>query len=100
MSLSSPLCRIGRKKPIQHIIMSVSPKQFNKYVEPFVGSGDIYFELNLDSSIPVVINDLDTEIATAFKILKMTLYTTKSGKRSFVNVLKIKIILGILNMHL
>ena len=70
MSLSSPLCRIGRKKPIQHIIMSVSPKQFNKYVEPFVGSGDIYFELNLDSSIPVVINDLDTEIATAFKILK------------------------------
>jgi DNA adenine methylase len=70
MSLSSPLCRIGRKKPIQHIIMSVSPKQFNKYVEPFVGSGDIYFELNLDSSIPAVINDLDTEIATAFKILK------------------------------
>jgi len=70
MTLSSPLCRIGRKKPIQHIIMSVSPKQFNKYVEPFVGSGDIYFEMNLDPSIPAVINDLDTEIATAFKILK------------------------------
>jgi len=70
MTLSSPLCRVGRKKPIQHIIMSVSPKQFNKYVEPFVGSGDIYFEMNLDPSIPAVINDLDTEIATAFKILK------------------------------
>ena len=70
MTLSSPLCRIGRKKPIQHVIMSVSPKQFNKYVEPFVGSGDIYFEMNLDPSIPAVINDLDTEISTAFKILK------------------------------
>ena len=70
MTLASPLCRIGRKKPIQHIIMSVSPKQFSKYVEPFVGSGDIYFEMNLDPSIPAVINDLDTEIATAFKILK------------------------------
>jgi DNA adenine methylase len=70
MTLSSPLCRIGRKKPIQHIIKSISPKQFNKYVEPFVGSGDIYFIMDLDSSIPAVINDLDTEISTAFKILK------------------------------
>ena len=70
MTLASPLCRIGRKKPIQHIIKSISPKQFNKYVEPFVGSGDIYFIMDLDSSIPAVINDLDTEISTAFKILK------------------------------
>lgn len=68
MTLSSPLCRVGRKKPIQHIIKSVSPKQFDKYVEPFVGSGDIYFEMNLQT--PAVINDLDHEIATAFKILK------------------------------
>ena len=70
MTLSSPLCRIGRKKPIQHIIKSISPKQFNKYVEPFVGTGDIYFIMDLDQNIPAVINDLDSEISTAFKIIK------------------------------
>jgi DNA adenine methylase len=70
MTLSSPLCRIGRKKPIQYIIKSISPKQFNKYVEPFVGSGDIYFIMDLDQNIPAVINDLDSEISTAFKIIK------------------------------
>jgi DNA adenine methylase len=70
MSLTSPLCRIGRKKPIQYIITGIIPKEFKKYVEPFVGSGDIYFNLNLDPNIPAVINDLDSEIATAFKIIK------------------------------
>jgi len=70
MTLSSPLCRVGRKKPIQHVIKNISPKQFNKYVEPFVGSGDIYFIMDLDPSISAVINDLDPEIISAFKILK------------------------------
>jgi DNA adenine methylase len=71
MTLVSPLCRPGRKKPIQQIIKRIAPKQFNKYVEPFVGSGDIFFAMDLDPSIPAVINDLDKEIATAFKILKI-----------------------------
>jgi DNA adenine methylase len=59
---------MGRKKTIQHIIKSISPKQFNKYVEPFVGSGDIYFIMDLQT--PAVINDLDSEISTAFEIIK------------------------------
>ena len=70
MTLISPLCRPGRKKPIQHVIKSIAPKQFNKYVEPFVGSGDIFFAMDLDPSIPAVINDIDKEITLAFKILK------------------------------
>ena len=70
MVLVSPLCRIGRKKPIQYVIKNTAPKQFNKYVEVFVGSGDVYFIMDLDPEIPAVINDLDEEIATAFKILK------------------------------
>ena len=68
--LVSPLCRIGRKKPIKQVIKTMAPKQFNKYVEPFVGSGDIFFNMDLDPSIPAVINDLDKDIALAFKILK------------------------------
>lgn len=70
MTLISPLCRVGRKKPIQQVIKRIAPKQFNKYVEPFVGSGDIFFAMELDPSIPAVINDIDKDIALAFKILK------------------------------
>jgi len=70
MSLVSPLCRIGRKKPIKYVIKNTAPKQFNKYVELFVGSGDIYFAMDLNPEIPAVINDLDKEIVSAFKILK------------------------------
>lgn len=70
MSLVSPLCRVGRKKPIKYVIKNTAPKQFNKYVELFVGSGDIYFAMDLNPEIPAVINDLDKEIVSAFKILK------------------------------
>ena len=34
-------------------------KNYTKYVEPFVGAGDIFFHLNIDNDTPVVINDLD-----------------------------------------
>jgi len=69
--LSSPLCRVGRKKPIQQRVVNKSPKVFNIYVEPFVGSGDIFFALNLDpTKVKSYINDKDTDVATAFKIMK------------------------------
>lgn len=70
MTLSSPLCRVGRKKPIQLIIERKAPKDFKIYVEPFVGSGDIFFKLNLSPEIKSYINDKDTDIANAFKIMK------------------------------
>jgi DNA adenine methylase len=69
--LTSPLCRIGRKKPIQNKVINQSPKDFTIYVEPFVGSGDIFFAMNLDpTKVKSYINDKDTDIATAFKIMK------------------------------
>jgi len=70
MSLTSPLCRVGRKKPIEKTIKSLAPKNFNIYVEPFVGSGDIYFFLDLDDNIKSVLNDKDKLITDAFKIMK------------------------------
>ena len=69
--LVSPLCRIGRKKPIQQKVINKSPKDFSIYVEPFVGSGDIFFALNLDpTKVKSYINDKDSDVATAFKIMK------------------------------
>ena len=32
MSLTSPLCRVGRKKPIQYIITGIKPKEFKKLI--------------------------------------------------------------------
>ena len=56
--LTSPLCRVGRKKPIQQRVVNKSPKDFSIYVEPFVGSGDIFFALNLDpTKVKSYIND-------------------------------------------
>ena len=69
--LVSPLCRIGRKKPIQQKVINKSPKDFSIYVEPFVGSGDIFFALNLDpTKVKSYINDKDSDVANAFKIMK------------------------------
>ena len=69
-SLTSPLCRVGRKKPIQDTIINKAPKDLKIYVEPFVGTGDIFFKMNLSPEIKSYINDKDTDVANAFKIMK------------------------------
>jgi DNA adenine methylase len=69
--LVSPLCRIGRKKPIQDKVIRLSPNDIKIYVEPFVGSGDIFFAMGLDpEKVKSYINDKDSDIANAFKIMK------------------------------
>lgn len=67
---TSILCRMGRKRSIRDIIKKKAPSDFKTYVEPFVGSGDIFFALDLDPSVKAVINDKDKMIADAFKIIK------------------------------
>lgn len=76
--LRSPLCRIGRKKPIQDRVVNASPKDFKIYVEPFVGTGDIFFALKLDPKVvKSYINDKDPMISDAFKLMKSNLSTDK-----------------------
>ena len=71
MVLSTPLCRVGTKKPIRQVIKNKAPSNFTTYIEPFVGGGSIYFFLDLDpDKIKSIINDKDTSIAQAFRILK------------------------------
>ena len=64
------VCRVGRKRPIRDVILRKAPKDFTTYVEPFVGSGDIYYYMGLDPSVKAVINDLDPMIAQSHKIIK------------------------------
>jgi len=71
MVLSQPFCRIGSKVPIRCIIKSKSPSEYTTYIEPFVGSGAIYFYLDLNpETIHSKINDIDTDLITGYEILK------------------------------
>ncbi len=66
---STFFCRVGSKKPIREAITRQAPKDFSTFVEPFVGSGAIYFALN-DPEKKSVINDLDKELMAGYKQIK------------------------------
>lgn len=64
-----PFCRVGSKAPIaDKIIKMIPPHEI--YVEPFVGSGAIYWKK--EPSKKEVINDLDNDLINNYKILKRT----------------------------
>jgi len=64
-----PFCRIGSKKPIaDKIIKMIPPHEI--YVEPFVGSGAIYWDK--EPSKKEILNDLDTQLINNYRLLKKT----------------------------
>jgi len=70
-NLSTPFCRVGRKTPIQDTIVRLKPDGYKTYIEPFVGSGVIYFRLKNDpNTVKSVLNDKDKIISTGFRLLK------------------------------
>ena len=69
--IETPICRIGSKRSIKDIILENSPKEFKTYIEPFLGSGYIYFYLNIDpKKTKSILNDKDPLISETFKLLK------------------------------
>lgn len=64
-----PFCRVGSKAPIADKIIKMIPPH-ETYVEPFVGSGAIYWKK--EPSKKEVINDLDKELMNNYKLLKRT----------------------------
>lgn len=65
--MNSPFCRIGSKKKIAAKLISMFPKNYKIYVEPFLGSGAVYFKKNKDEI--EVLNDLDNKLIKSFKLL-------------------------------
>ena len=70
MSNKAVLSRTGRKRAIADKIISLMPNDFSLYVEPFVGSGDVYYAMDLPPTTKAVINDLDKQIYKGHKLLK------------------------------
>lgn len=56
----------GKEKELP-IIMNNLPKQFTRYVEPFVGGGAVYLNINCENS---VINDKSYELILLYKMIK------------------------------
>lgn len=60
-------CRAGNKTPIADKIINLFPKH-KIYVEPFVGSGAVYF--HKEPSAVEVLNDIDTELMKGYRLVK------------------------------
>jgi site-specific DNA-adenine methylase len=60
--------RVGSKRSIRDKVYSLFPKDYDIYVEPFIGGGALYFYK--EPSKKEVINDLDKQLAEGYKLLK------------------------------
>lgn len=67
----------GKDKELP-IIMQNIPSKFERYVEPFVGGGAVYFNINCQNSI---INDKSDELILLYKMIQ-------SGNQKFIENLK------------
>lgn len=70
MTNKAVLARTGRKRAIADKIVARAPSSFTTYVEPFIGSGDVYYAMDLKPGTKAVINDLDRQVYKAHKLLK------------------------------
>lgn len=56
----------GGKKQMLDILLSNMPAKYNKYIEPFVGGGALFFELSPENSI---ISDSNPELINLYKVI-------------------------------
>lgn len=67
----------GKEKELP-IILNNIPKNFNRYIEPFVGGGAVYFAINMPNSI---INDKSDELINLYSFIQ-------TGNIEFITKLK------------
>lgn len=66
----------GKEKELP-IIMKNLPEHYDRYVEPFVGGGAVFLNIDCDKNI---INDKSNELILLYKMIK-------SGNKDFINSL-------------
>ena len=69
---NTPFGRTGGKSRLAEQIIGMFPdtKDYNTFVEPFVGAGNIFFRIAKDNQIREIINDKDPRVIRIFKALK------------------------------
>lgn len=69
--MTTPFGRLGGKSKIANQLISYFPDNYNLYVEPFVGAGNVFFRLSEEKKTnPMIINDLDEDVFIALKGLQ------------------------------
>lgn len=68
----TPFPRLGGKSRLAKEIIGMFPdtKDYDTYVEPFVGAGNIFFRTVKDDNIQDIINDKDEKVILVMKALK------------------------------
>ena len=56
----------GKESELKHILPNL-PEHFDRYFEPFVGGGAVYFSINANE---LLVNDKSTELITLYRLIK------------------------------
>jgi len=67
--MKPPFGRIGGKSQSHKLIISLFPKEYSVYIEPFLGAGSVFFNTPNNGSINVL-NDIDEDIYKVFCLLR------------------------------
>lgn len=72
----------GGKTQLLPYLHKYTPKKFNKYIEPFIGGGAMYFSLNADKSI---ISDSNEELIITYQQIQSNVYEVIEHLKKFRN---------------
>ena len=72
----------GGKTQMIASLLKFAPVKFNKYIEPFIGGGALYFNLGHPHSI---IADLNEELVITYKAIKENVYEVLTILENYVN---------------
>lgn len=82
-SLQKPFLKwAGGKTQMIPDLLKFAPAKFNKYIEPFIGGGALYFNINHPKSI---ISDLNEELVITYKQVKENVFEVISVLDSYIN---------------
>ena len=58
---------VGGKRQLLDELISLMPKKYNRYIEPFIGGGALFFELCPENAL---INDYNKELINLYRVVK------------------------------
>jgi DNA adenine methylase len=66
-SIKPIFCWAGSKRRLLPVLLSLSPTHLNRYIEPFVGSGCLFFAINARGAI---LGDINEDLISAYKAVR------------------------------
>ena len=59
--------RIGGKYNVRSKIVEFFPKDYDRYIEPFLGGGQVFLELEKKDNVEYILNDKNKDISTHWR---------------------------------